>query len=233
MTTQRAGILLSVFFLLSSANHDSAAQVNCNYLESVHASRSRTYVVNSSSRDARMKITLSCTDTDDTAKVSVVAGPHRGKTIQTFLIEQHDDYLQAHFVDVDKDGYQDMLVVTDHGAPNFLFRIWRYDPRAKRFVLALDDGGLLLYRSRFGDLVVYTKGGSGYWVKRTLRWDANKLSPEFSIEIPNEAARASDCKYKNELDEGKGIPRKIVRRLNKYCSQNIDVEAKEILLGAK
>ena len=221
----------SIFFFFFSPSDDAVAQINCKCLQSIKAKTARTYPINAGLSSSRMKIVLSCTDTDNTAQVKVLGGDDQKQVIQTFQIEQQEDYLQALFPDVDKDGYQDMVVVTAHGNPDLVFNVWRFDPVKKEFSLVLDDSGFYFYRSRFNDLIIYSKGGAGYWNKRFLVWQENKLAPKFNIEIQNEAIKPSDCKYRDESSDEEIVSGKLLNKLSKYCSQNVDREVREFFLG--
>jgi hypothetical protein len=204
-----------ICFLSLICLHASAQQTCTTRKESGEPTFAK-YVLATKKALEKREIFLYCTEQDDMVKV-VLKNAKTANVLQSFQIHQSQSYLQASIPDLDKDGYSDLVLVTEWGSPNMSFKAWRYDPDSDRLNEVLEDGGTEFVRTKSGNIVVHAKGGADAWTYTIFNWKKGKLVPAYSIEETTESAA---CKYYDLKHPKKIVPvvdAKVLHGLNVYC----------------
>ena len=207
------GAIALLFFVIAPI---AVAQQTCESRRSANERTSATYRLRNPPGQRPRDIDIACTSEDDKVRITLRDRQTR-RTIQSFMEEQNQNYLEATTPDLDGDGYADLVLITNWGSPNMEFKAWRYDPARDRLKLALETIGTAFVRAKNGRLISVGKGGADLWGYTTYKWNSGSLVPEYSID---ETAGRSECDYANAAEStlGKTIADPLMlKELKSYC----------------
>lgn len=149
------GAIALLFFVIAPI---AVAQQTCESRRSANERTSATYRLRNPPGQRPRDIDIACTSEDDKVRITLRDRQTR-RTIQSFMEEQNQNYLEATTPDLDGDGYADLVLITNWGSPNMEFKAWRYDPARDRLKLALETIGTAFVRAKNGRLISVGKGG--------------------------------------------------------------------------